>query len=68
MESHSNPFHDKIYQRYLELMKQEQETNSLRAQFLGVSYYALAISNEPWCPIQHIYVCRIINRYIKNGK
>ena len=68
MESRSNPFHDQIYLRYLELMKQEQEENPLQAQVLGVSYYAAAISNEPWCPIQQVYVCRIINRYLKNGK
>lgn len=68
MNSHSNPFHDKIFARYLELMKQEQEANPLRAQFLGVSYYAKAISDESWCVIQDTYVCRIINRYLKNGK
>lgn len=65
---HLNPFHEQIFQRYLELLKLEHETDPLRAQFLGVSYYALVISREAWCPIQPVYVCRIINRHIKNGK
>ena len=64
----SNPFHDQIFLRYLELLKQEQEDNPLKARFLGVSYYAAAIAEETWCPIQQVYVCRIINRYLKNGK
>ena len=56
MNSHSNQFHDKIFARYLELMKQEQEANPLRAQFLGVSYYAKAISDESWCVNGRIHV------------
>lgn len=62
--------HRMIYQQYLDLMKKENEENSLRARHIGKFYYAQQIADKmspEMGPLTPHFILRIINNNLKTA-
>ena len=54
-----------VYDMYTDLRKKKTEEDSIAAKFLGVSYYAEIIAQNPLISLQPSTIVRIINSFIR---
>lgn len=60
--------HDVVYQRYLELMRQEISDNPIRAQYIVKTYYTQLLAQDPVIGMTHDYIRKIVNNRVKNDE
>ena len=54
-----------VYDMYISLRKKKMEADPIAAKFLGLSYYAEIISQNPLIALQPSTIVRIINSFIR---
>lgn len=59
--------HREIFRKYLELLKQEQTENPMRAEHIGKLYYARIIAQGMTPPMAPKYIQKVINNCLREG-
>lgn len=57
--------HRAVYDLFLQLRSEKQKNSPIEAKYLGVSYYADVISQNPLIGLNKNTIVRIINSFVK---